>query len=197
MDPETVKSFLVILPSLLWFALIVVLLFLMRGTIRQLASAITWRVKSGAQVKVASFELGENYVSADPSISKKSKFIEVRVDTDRQRHRERGNYYLPNRDLFLVHKLAPSDKPNQLYDILIYLTPHKDATLVCVQNVEYYFGPHWGDRIFTSADRASSFSISTSAYGPFVCTAKLYFTDGTSEIIWRYIDFEMGVIGKG
>ncbi len=108
----------------------------------------------------------------------------------------------PNRRLFLVHRLAPSKQPNQLYDILIYLIPHKDATLACVQKVDYYFGHHWNNRIFTSIDRASGFAISTSAFGPFVCTAEIHFTDKENtdkknpKMIWRYIDFEMGTIGK-
>ncbi|MCS7001136.1 MAG: hypothetical protein NZ481_09725 [Candidatus Kapabacteria bacterium] len=196
MDTEVTISFLSILPSLLWFILAIVLLFVFRGAIRQLTSAIIWRVKSGAQVKIASFEIGESYVSPAPTISR-GKLIDILEDEDQQRYRERGQYYIPNRDLFLVHKLAPSEIPNQLYDILIYLIPHKNATLACVQKVEYYFGPHWDNKIFVSTDRASGFAISTSAYGPFVCTAKLHFTDGNSTMIWRYIDFEMGPIGKG
>ncbi len=186
-----------ILPSLLWFILAVVLLCVFKGVIQQLISAIIWRVKSGAQVKIASFEIGGSYVSPDPSISVRGKFIESLTDEGQQRYKERGEYYLSNRDLFLVHKLAPSERPNQLYDILIYLIPHKNPTLASVQKVEYYFGRHWGDKIFVSTGRASGFAISTSAYGPFVCTAKLYFTDGGSAMIWRYIDFEMGPIGRG
>jgi hypothetical protein len=51
-------------------------------------------------------------------------------------------------------------------------------------------------RIFTSIDRANNFAISTSAYGPFVCTAEIHFADGTKIMAWRYIDFELGAIGK-
>jgi hypothetical protein len=197
MDSETLQAILTALPSLCWFGLVFVLLIAMQGTIRQLASAVIWRVRCGAQIKIASFELGESYVSPGKSISKTGKLIKVREDIDGERYDERGRYYLPNRDLFLAHRLEPSVESDQLYDILIYLIPHKDATLACVQKVEYYFGRYWGGKIFTSADRASGFSITTSAYGPFVCTARLYFTDGATAMIWRYVDFEMGPIGKG
>ena len=53
-----------------------------------------------------------------------------------------------------------------------------------------------GQPIFTSIDRARGFPITTSAYGPFMCTAKLYFTDGEEVMLHRYVDFEMGAIGS-
>jgi hypothetical protein len=97
----------------------------------------------------------------------------------------------------LVHRVVVSNKPDQLYDILIYLTPHppSNATLVGVTKVEYYFGKSWGQSIFTSVDRARGFAISTSAYGPFMCTAEIHFSDGDVAIVARYIDFEMGGLG--
>jgi len=62
--------------------------------------------------------------------------------------------------------------------------------------VEYYFGKHWGNQIFTSIDRARDFVITTSAYGSFMCIAKLCFSDGEQVMINRYVDFEMGAIGS-
>lgn len=83
-----------------------------------------------------------------------------------------------------------------LYDIQLYIIPHKDATLASVSTVEYYFGKHWGNQIFVSNDRARGFPIGTSAYGSFMCTAELTFTDGTKTMINRYVDFEMGNVGS-
>lgn len=185
-----------ILPNLLWFIFALIALLVFRNDLRGLLSNVIWRVKAGAAIKVASFELGESYVSTTEDISRKGGLIQIRVDENEARYKERKNYYEPNRKVFLVHKLAPSKKPNQLYDILIYLVPHKDATLACIQKVDYYFGHHWNSRIFSSIDRASGFAISTSAFGPFVCTAELHFSNKESKMIWRYIDFEMGTIGK-
>jgi hypothetical protein len=82
-----------------------------------------------------------------------------------------------------------------LYDIQLYVIPHKDATLANLSKVEYYFGRYWGNQIFTSVDRARGFPITTSAYGPFMCTANLCFSDGETIMINRYVDFEMGAIG--
>jgi hypothetical protein len=98
----------------------------------------------------------------------------------------------------LVHRIAPSTKQGQLYDILLYCVPHpnSDATLIKVKRVEYYFGKSWGRKIFTSIDRARGFAVSTSAYGPFVCTAEIHFVDGHVAMVSRYIDFEMGSLGS-
>lgn len=82
-----------------------------------------------------------------------------------------------------------------LYDIQLYLIPHKHATLAGVSQVNYYFGKHWDNQIFTSVDRAHAFLIATSAYGPFMCTAELRFSDGEIAMVARYVDFEMGAIG--
>ena len=83
-----------------------------------------------------------------------------------------------------------------LYDIQLYLVPHKGATLSNVARVEYYFGRHWGNRVFVSIDRSRGFPIATSAFGAFMCTAKLQFTDGGEVYVNRYVDFEMGAIGN-
>jgi len=178
------------------FILALIIMLLLQKQLRGLLSAVVWRVKVGTPVKIASFELGRLYVAPQGDVRAKKGLIEVRKD-DGTRYEERGQYYLPNRDLFLVHRLAPSTDEGEVYDILMYLVPHKEATLAGVSKVEYYFGEYWKQRVFTSTHRPSGFSISTSAYGPFVCTAKIYFTDGHEAMVWRYIDFEMGELGPG
>lgn len=193
---EIVKNIIPIIPSLLWFFLVICILIIFKDGIHSIVSALLWRIRSGAGIKIASVELSPTYVSSNQPIPEGTHLIEEQKDINQIRYQERGNYYLPNRDLFLVHKLVSSTKPDQLYDVLIYLIPHKNATLSFVQKVEYYFGPYWDNRIFTSTDRAKGFAISTSAFGPFVCTAELHFTDGQTSMIWRYIDFEMGQFGK-
>ena len=185
-----------VMPSILWFTLSLVALLVFRGEFKALLANVVWRIRAGAPIKLASFELGESYVSVNEDFKRQGGAIEVRLDENEARYRERRGYYEPNRGIFLVHRLAPSQKLSQLYDILIYLVPHRDATLACVQKVDYYFGRHWNKRIFTSIDRATGFSVATSAHGPFVCTAELYFTDGSTAMVWRYIDFEMGVVGR-
>jgi hypothetical protein len=36
--------------------------------------------------------------------------------------------------------------------------------------------------------------VLTAAYGPFLCTAEVFFTDGNSVLLHRFIDFEMGTL---
>lgn len=200
---ESVKSadsiatgILPIIPSLLWILLIFIVLIIFNKEISDTLKNLSWRVRTGAALKLFSLELGQSYVPQKIDSAKDETALHHRKDKDEERWLQRQQYYKPNRKILLVHRLAPSNKPNMLYDIQIYLAAHRGASLACVNEVEYYFGHNWSNMIFTSTDRANSFSITTSAYGPFMCTAKLVFSDGEPVIISRYIDFEMGQIGK-
>jgi len=185
------------LPTLIWAAALVLALLVFRRELQLFFQMLNRRIRLGASLKLGSVEIGQAYV--DPSQGTVSGgFVRVaRKDSDGRRHAERENYYQPNRLLMLVHRIVPSDQPRQLYDILIYLVPHptSDATLAGVKRVEYYFGKSWGQNIFASEDRAHGFAIATSAYGPFVCTAEIHFSDEHVAMVSRYIDFEMGALG--
>jgi hypothetical protein len=182
------------LPSILWVGLVIIGFVLLRKQLVNLLENLAWRVRTGASIKLFSLELGQTYIA--PNVGKSDESVlPHRTDSDSRRWKQREAYYVPNRKIFLVHRLAPSKHKGMLYDIEIYLAPHKEATLASVARVDYYFGRNWGNQIFSSTDRARSFAISTSAYGPFMCTAELLFTDGESVIIGRYVDFEMGAIG--
>ena len=183
------------LPTLIWAAALLILARTFREELKALLQNVIWRLRTGAAIKIASFELGQSYISPGVDIAKAGGAAQFRTDENGSRFRQREQYYKPNRNVQLVHRLAPSTKPGQLYDILIYLVPHQDATLEGVQQVEYYFGRHWGNGIFTSLDRARGFAVSTSAYGPFMCTAEIHFSDGDVATIGRHIDFDMGALG--
>jgi hypothetical protein len=184
------------LPSILWAVLILIALIVFRKEVQALLQNLSWRLRTGAALKLFSIELGQSYVSPAIDAGQDETALDHRTDTREERWRQREQYYEPNRNIHLVHRLAPSNEPGMLYDIQLYLIPHREATLVNVSKVEYYFGRHWGSQIFTAIDRARGFPITTSAYGPFVCTAKLYFTDGEEVMLNRYVDFEMGPIGS-
>jgi len=185
------------LPTALWVALILVIVLIFRSDLRAIIASIIRRLRLGAPLKVWNLEIGASYVEPDSARIRGGDIRAVRKDNDEKRWQQRKQYYKPNRNLQLVHRLAPSDKPGHVYDILIYLVPHydSDATLAGVKKVEYYFGKSWGNSIFTSTDRARGFAISTSAWGAFMCTAEIYFSDGEQVMVNRYIDFEMGPLG--
>jgi hypothetical protein len=126
------------------------------------------------------------------NVSQQEKEIGVRPDANQIRERERQNYREKNRDIMLVHRLYRSREDGQLYDLTIYIVPHKEASLIGVTRVEYFLGSYWGNKIFPSSDRSRGFAIATAAYGPVLCTAQVFFNDGSSVMLHRYIDFEMG-----
>ena len=180
------------LPSLLWFGLAVILLLVLRKELRQILSEFAWRLRSGAALKIASVELGSIVVVPGGDVSKQEKEIGVRPDANHVRERERAAYREEAHDVMLVHRLYKSREAGQLYDVVIYIVPHKEASLAGVTRVEYFLGWYWGNKIFPSLDRSRGFAITTAAYGPFLCTAEVFFNDGTSAMLHRYIDFEMG-----
>lgn len=184
-----------IVPSILWTVLALAALIIFRREIQSLLQNFSWRMRTGAALKLFSIELGQTYVSPSIDAAKNETALAHRADENGERWRDREQFYKPNRNIHLVHRLAPSNASGMLYDIQLYVVAHKDATLANLAKVEYYFGRHWGNQIFTSIDRARGFPVTTSAYGAFMCTAKLFFSDGEQVMINRYVDFEMGAIG--
>ena len=147
------------LPSILWVLLEFIALILFRAQIREMFQNLSWRLRTGAALKLFSLELGQSYVSPSIDTGKGETALEHHTDADEERWRQREQYYKPNRNIHLVHRLAPSREPGMLYDIQLYLVPHRDATLSNVSKVEYYFGRHWGSQVFTSLDRGRGFPI--------------------------------------
>ena len=187
-----------LLPTLVWVIFLTFIFCLLRREIRGLFGAILSRIRQGASLKVWNIEVGA-VVSALPSQMEKAKEARVsREDENKKRRTEREGYYQRTRRVMLVHKLFPSTESGQLYDLLIYIVPAQGGTLLCVQRVEYYFGGFgWEHRIFVASDRSRGFPILTAAYGPFLCTAEIFFTDGGSVMLHRFIDFEMGNLVGG
>lgn len=135
-------------------------------------------------------------VPADPTQIPEESLTDI-VDlpqSERQWSAFRGYIYKSNRDIFLVHVISPSSKLNQLYDIFIYLKRHKSNNLNDVASAEFFFGQHWGNKIFYEKSKDGLIGVQTSAHGPFLCVCKIKFTDGGVAMLHRYIDFEMGIV---
>ncbi|KAB8155147.1 hypothetical protein EZY14_004480 [Kordia sp. TARA_039_SRF] len=181
-------------PDILWISFWLFLLFITKEFIKKIITALLNRVKHGAGMKIGSFELDGLKVSGNNNLS--NNHFEISEDQNNMRGKDRANVYKLHRGAMLTHKIFKSKKDGQLYDILIYVIPNKSSNLIQVKSVEYYFGKFWGHKIFTSNDRSNGFAIATSAYGPFLCTAKINFNDGKSELVYRYIDFEMGNVAE-
>jgi hypothetical protein len=188
----TLVDVLAIVPSILWFLLAAAVFWRHRRSFGELLDIAVWRFKAGAPLKVSVFELGAVQVS--PLSKVPLNDAAVRRDDGGDFYRQRQA--LRDNSLFLVHRIAPSTENGQLYDVLVYLVPGlRHGSLLDVTSVEYYFSNYWNRNIFTSTDRASAFSISTSAFAPFTCTARVKRANEDDIYLHRYIDFEMGIIG--
>lgn len=180
-------------PSMLWVVVIGFLIYWFRPEMKQLFAALVARLKSGSSIKVAGLEIGSasGLVAKPGDFSNDDSRVGVYMD-DGSRAAHRNDLYEECHGVMLVHRLQRATENGQLYDVLIYVIPHKATSFAGVSSVEYFFGHHWGDKVFPSHDRSRGFPIVTSAYGSFLCTAKVTFNDGTCITLSRYIDFEMG-----
>lgn len=181
-----------LLAKAVWPVLIGVVLLAYRRPFRVLLTSLGHRLTHGAFLRVGPVELGGIHVTPGPDISRQDSARGVFQDSQGTREQERKRYYAAARGIMLVHKLLRSREPGQLYDAVLYVIPHGTASLAAVARVEYFFGHMWGHRVFPSTDRSRGFPVVTSAYGPFLYSAKLYFTDGSTATVFRYADFEMG-----
>jgi hypothetical protein len=181
----------------LWMLLALALLYLLRSQLLDFLDSVIRRIKSGAALKFSSFlELGA--IRVWPGLQSGGNIDDDPATAAWTERREK--HYRYSRNVFLAHRLYPSEQPGQLYDILVYLVPHRsrNGSLAAVTRVEYYFGPAWGDRVFSSSDSGKRFGIVVSAYGSgFLCVAKVTYASGEPTETWRYIDFEMGPLGDG
>lgn len=112
---------------------------------------------------------------------------------------EREAEYARTQGLALVHIYKPSTQSGQNYEISIYITrhirgPEKNQTTAFdnIERAEFFFGPSWGDRIFTAQNNGGIVGVNTSAWGTFLATCQVIFRDGSDPVVLnRYIDFEM------
>jgi hypothetical protein len=107
---------------------------------------------------------------------------------------ERERLKETSRDVFLAHVIRPSKKRGQTYDIFILLTRTQPVGLGDVTVAEFFFGKHWGNRVFRVERTGDTIGISTAAYGPFLAICRVTFEDGHTALLDRFIDFEMGKV---
>lgn len=191
---ELIAAILNLSRTALWVILIGTVVYVFRKALRELLQNLSWRLNAGASIKIWQVELGQVLVTAGggPGGGKPPGLYGVADGTDSMLQHRRDEINETCRRVFLVHRVDVSKTPGQLYDALIYIIPAPNSALTAVQRVEYFFGRSWKSKIFTSIDRAKGFPVAASAYGPFLCLAKIVFTDGTEVVASRFIDFEMG-----
>jgi hypothetical protein len=185
-------------PSLAWVLLVAVLFWWLRPELKALLVAFVSRLKSGGAVRIGNFfEFGASSgLMALPGadFTTENAHQKVYVDKKEEFSNVRNALYSDAHNIMLVHRLQRSVNDSQLYDILIYLVPHSGSSLAGVTKVEYFFGRYWGNKVFPCTDRSRGFPVVTSAYGTFLCIARVHFNDETTTMLSRYIDFEMGAL---
>ena len=103
----------------------------------------------------------------------------------------RNGIYQDNRGVFITHVIEPSSRPEQEFDVFIYLLRHDSEDLSEIRFAEFFLGKYWANKVFPAVRQNNGFiGISTSAYGTFLCVCKVTFTDGKEVLLHRYIDFE-------
>ena len=103
----------------------------------------------------------------------------------------RDDIYKENRGVFLAHIIKPSSMSGQKFDIAIYLIKHRSNDLSDIDKAEFFFGRHWHNRIYQVKNEGGYIGLLVSAYGEFLCTCCITFSDGYQVYLHRYIDFEM------
>ena len=124
-----------------------------------------------------------------PNIGLESAHVPA-TETPGEWNELRNGIYDYNRNVFLAHVIEQSKKPNQEFDVYIYLIRHHSGDLEDIRLAEFFLGKYWENRVFPAILHNGFIGISTSAYGTFLCTCKVTFTDGYSVLLHRYIDFE-------
>lgn len=189
------ESYVPLFQTLIWAILIVIGGIIFFKQIRQLFETFRIRIAKGSSVKAGPIEIGEDLRSLEYMSP-----IEDNIKTKEENSNkpdcewvtERTDIYQKQRGVFLTHVISPSRKYGQKYDIFIYLYRHKTKDLSDINHAEFFFGHMWGDRVFKEKEKNGIIGVSTSAYGPFLCTCRVHFKDGTIIRLNRYIDFEMG-----
>jgi hypothetical protein len=137
----------------------------------------------------------EQFTGFEPSLTQDVASAEDESqDTDTsflELEEERTREYREQRGLFLIHYWRPSDKPDQVADIVIRLHQHNLGPLSEgeVESVEYQLGPKFSVRPVEISDPTNYFELEVSAYRPMLCLAKVNLTDGTTLKLTRFIDF--------
>lgn len=181
-----------LLQTLSWIGLIVFSAHRFSAHLERLFEAIRKRIQSGSSFKAGPIELGKDLKALEkigPS-STKGETSEEDWGTERE------DIYQNNNGLFIAHIIEPSKTDGQLYDIFIYLVRHKSNEIADIRYAEFYLGSYWDNKVFRETEKNGLIGISTSAYGPFLCTCRVKMKNNKEIRLHRYIDFEMGRVFK-
>jgi hypothetical protein len=175
---KALSAYVLLFQTILWIALIGVTVKMFYRECRGLLEA----------------ELGEDLRDLENIDASRNTLPSVSEKTGSETNsweKRRSQIYELNRKVFIAHVISPSEIPGQKYDIFIYLVKHKSNDFSDINYAEFYFGKHWGNRIFREEAHNGLIGVRTSAFGSFLCICRVTFKDGSTVELSRYIDFEM------
>ncbi len=187
---ENLGPYVPLFQTVVWPVFLGVLLWCFRRQFGLCVEAIQKRIETGSSLKAGPVEIGEDLRDLDYA-SPQAKLPASQQPEMSDWDDERKGIYKSNSGIFLTHILTPSKRPGQKYDIFIYLIRHKTTDFSDVQKTEFFLGHMWGSKVFTEEPKNGKIGVSTSAYGPFLCTCRVHLKKGEVINLHRYIDFEM------
>jgi hypothetical protein len=203
----------------LWVALALVGFLWAKPLLRKIGEALTRRIEGGSSFKAGPIEVGPELRRLEYVAPANDETPEERTNSLPQQERlasldasdsingplplvpttadwvaERDKLYQESRGVFLAHVISPSQDPGQTFDIFIFLIRHKSTDFTDISSAEFFFGHYWGNKVFRENNDGGPIGVSTSAYGPFLCTCRVRFRDGGVALVSRYVDFEMAKV---
>jgi hypothetical protein len=194
--------------SFAWPVVFAAGLFYFRKEITQIIQSLRRQLNAGATFKLKDFEVKGIVLDAINGDAR-GNWVYLKENASEEEYRTRDAVYAKNRNLFLVHAAVRTDEfhPDQgfrLFDVSIFLIPHqgyaKDSSIQQfgrlneVNEVEYYFGRHWGSgdygRRYRVRNGSDGFAVRFRPFGPTLCVATVRFHDGEEIKLQRYIDFQ-------
>ena len=164
------EAWIPLLESLVWIGLILYLISRFAIQLQSLFEAIRERVAAGSSFKAGPVELGSANFDSLEKISQSDPLL---AETREDWSEERNGIYRENHGLFLAHIVEPPEKPDEDYDIFIYLVRHKSETFDDIEYAEFFLGSHWGNKVFKEKPGNMLMGVTTSAPGPFLCTCRV------------------------
>ncbi|MBI5410452.1 MAG: hypothetical protein HZA21_00505 [Nitrospirae bacterium] len=183
------KEWLSLAETISWVCLAGYVLYRFGKPLEGLLEAFRSRINAGSPVKAGPFEIGQD-LKALEKVAPSSQPVMEESDWSK----ERDGIYQSNEGIFLAHVIEPTTELGQSYDVFIYLVRHKSQLWSDIEFAEFFFGTHWGNKVFREEPKSGLIGVSTSAYGPFLCTCRVKMKNGKTVRLHRYIDFEMGRI---
>lgn len=199
-----------LLQTLVWAVLILLVLWIGRGNWKRIMTAVERRVSQGDDMTVGGpMGLSAQLKRASSGVPRlapgddETAEAEVRDGPPDSLNVQRRRMGETQRGVHLVHIVAPSEEPGQLYDVFAYLHGWNRARfdlpddLRDVQRAEFYVGPLFNPSGVTVENQGGGrIGFVTAAHAPALCLCRVTFQDGHQVVLSRYLDFEAGELAE-